>query len=413
MTTVTRSSNLTEGRPARALVTGGAGFIGSHLAEHLLAHGYEVTVLDNLSTGRTDNVRQLASHPRFRCVVDSVANEAVVDQLVSECDVVFHLGAVVGVELVLQDPLRVFETNVLGSHCLLRAAARYQRKVLVASTSEIYGKSDRVPFREDDDRLLGPTTAARWSYSASKALDEFLALAYHRAQDLPIVIFRLFNTVGPRQTGRYGMVIPRLVQQALRGEPLTIYGDGQQTRCFCDVVDAVRAIIGLANCPAALGQVFNVGSTTEVSILELARRILLLTDESTGSSPGGVPGTSWKARESSRSAGISPARENRTLAGETPAFPGLPLSDDSAVHFGEPTTTATPWEERIRLVPYDRAYGPGFEDLRRRVPDTTRIKTTLGWEPRISLDETLRRVVAFHLNGEASVPSPAANSMPA
>ncbi|HEX5415267.1 MAG TPA: GDP-mannose 4,6-dehydratase [Chloroflexota bacterium] len=354
-----RPPDHTNRTPIHALITGGAGFIGSHLAEALLARGDRVTIVDNLSTGQTDNVAHLIPNPGFRVVVDSIANDAVVDELVGTCDVVFHLAAAVGVELILKDPARVFETNILGTHALLKAASRHQTKVLLASTSEIYGKSERLPFKEDDDRVLGPTTNARWSYSASKAVDEFLALAYFRQENLPIVIFRLFNTVGPRQTGRYGMVVPRFVQQALGGEPLLVYGDGRQSRCFCDVSDAVRAVLGLADCAEAVGKVFNVGSTAEVTIRELAERVLALTDES-------VP---------SRANGSRPVR----------------AVDDC-----------------ITVVPYDRAYEPGFEDMRRRVPDVSRIKATIGWEARLSLDETLRRVIAYYRDRALGTASPVA-----
>ncbi|MGQ9668176.1 MAG: NAD-dependent epimerase/dehydratase family protein, partial [Anaerolineae bacterium] len=261
----------------RALITGGAGFIGSHLAEALLKQGHQVTIIDDLSTGRFENIAHLAGHPSFRFAIETITNETVMDRLVSECDVIFHLAAAVGVQLVVSRPVQVIETNVYGSAMVLRLANRYRCKVLLASTSEVYGKGLQVPFREEDDRLLGPTTRSRWSYACSKAMDEFLALAYHKQYNLPMVIFRLFNIIGPRQTGRYGMVVPRFVRQALRGDPITVYGDGRQTRCFLDVRDAVRAITGLAEAPSAVGQVFNVGSTEEISILGLAQRVKALT----------------------------------------------------------------------------------------------------------------------------------------
>jgi len=314
----------------RALITGGAGFIGSHLAEALMEAGYAVTVVDDLSTGRVENLAALAGHEGFTFVPDSVNHAAALEPLVASSNVVFHLAAAVGVQLVVRSPLRVIETNVMGTHTVLQVAARHGVKVLLASSSEVYGKSEHVPYREDDDRLLGPTTRSRWAYAESKALDEFLALAYHHEMGLPAVIVRLFNTVGPRQTGRYGMVVPRLVGQALRGEPLTVYGDGQQSRCFCHVRDVVRAIRLLAEAPAAVGQVFNVGSREEVTIAALAGRIRALTG--------------------SRS--------------------------------------------EIVYVPYDQAYGPGYEDTRRRVPDTRKVQATVGWQPELGLDDILRDVIA-------------------
>jgi UDP-glucose 4-epimerase len=324
------------------LITGGAGFIGSHLSEALLARGHTVTVLDDLSTGHLGNISHLIGSPRFRFVSGSITGTAVMDDLVADCDVIFHLAAAVGVTLIVDDPLRGMEVNVLGTHALLKLAHRYGRKVLIASTSEVYGKSSQLFFHEDDDQVLGPTSKARWSYASAKALDEFFGLAYHRRTGLPVVIFRLFNTVGPRQKGRYGMVLPRFMEQALRGEQLTVHGDGRQSRCFCDVEDVVRAVIGLAESPRAVGQVVNVGSTHEVTILDLARQVLEVVDATNGKH----------------------------------AAPGLAL------------------EDRIRYVPYEQAYGAGFEDVQRRFPDTSRIKALIDWEPRIPLEETLRRVCA-------------------
>ena len=321
----------------RALITGGAGFIGSHLAETLLERGDHVTIIDDLSTGTLANVQHLLGHPRLRLANESITNEMVLDRLVSECDVIFHMAAAVGVRLIIQEPVHTIETNVMGTETVLKTALRYRARVLVASTSEVYGKSDKVPFNEDDDVVLGPTSRHRWAYAASKMVDEFLALAYHHERGLPVTIFRLFNTVGPRQTGRYGMVIPRLVQQALRGELLTIYGDGSQSRCFCNVADSVRGIVGLADAPQALGQVFNIGSTDEITILELARRTLALVH---GSDAG--------------------------------------------------------WREQITFIPYAEAYAAGFEDMQRRVPDTTKVREAIGWTPEIPLDETLRQVIAFY-----------------
>jgi UDP-glucose 4-epimerase len=319
-----------------SLITGGAGFIGSHLAEALLERGDRVTIIDDLSTGRFENIRHLTTHPRFHFAIDTITNEVVMDRLVSECDTIFHLAAAVGVSLIVKDPVRVIETNILGTHAVLRVANRYRKKVLIASTSEVYGKGTRVPFEEDDDCLVGPTSTARWAYSSSKAVDEFLGLAYHRQMGVPIVIFRLFNTIGPRQTGQYGMVVPRLVRQALAGERLTVFGDGKQTRCFCDVGDAVRAIVALAECQVATGEIFNIGSTTEVSILDLADRILELA-EGAGGPAGG---------------------------------------------------------DRVVFIPYEEAYEAGFEDMRRRVPSTSKINKATGWTPVTTLDETLRRVIA-------------------
>lgn len=322
----------------RALITGGAGFIGSHLAETLLAQGHRVMVIDNLSTGRFSNIEHLANHPNFGFALETITNETVMDRLVSECDVIFHLAAAVGVHLVVHSPVQVIETNVFGSATVLRLANRYRRKVLLASTSEIYGKSNNVPFKEDADRLLGPTTRSRWSYACSKAMDEFLALAYHKEYGLPVVIFRLFNTVGPRQTGRYGMVVPRFVGQALRGEPITVYGDGEQTRCFADVRDVVRAIIGLAEHPGAIGEVFNIGNTEEISISQLAQRI--------------------KALAGSRS--------------------------------------------EIIYIPYAEAYEEGFEDFRRRVPDITKLARLIQYKPQYSLDETLQNIITYMREREGS-----------
>ncbi len=315
----------------RVLITGGAGFIGSHLAERLLDSGLEVAVLDDLSTGRFENIAHLVGRPGFSFAIDSITNAMVLDRLASESDAIVHLAAAVGVKLVVEQPVHTIETNIMGAEAVLKAAARYRAKVLIASTSEVYGKGIRTPFREDDDVVLGPTSRHRWAYAVSKMVDEFLALAYYQKYDLPVVIARLFNTVGPRQTGRYGMVIPRFVSQALAGEPITVYGDGSQTRCFCDVTDTVRALEALLMHPDAVGRVFNVGSTEEVSILELARKIKAITGSS------------------------SP----------------------------------------ITFVPYDQAYAPGFEDMERRVPDTTRIRTLTGWQPQYNLEAILQRVAAW------------------
>jgi UDP-glucose 4-epimerase len=313
----------------RALVTGGAGFIGSHLTEALLTGGHEVTVLDDLSTGRLENLKAVEGDPRLEVVEGSVTDETLVRKLVAGADVVYHLAAAVGVRLILDRPVGTIETNIAGTETILRAAREGRPRVMLASTSEVYGKNDRVPLSEDDDRVLGPTTKSRWSYACSKAIDEFLGLAYHQEYGLPVTIVRFFNTIGPRQTGRYGMVVPRFVRQALDGGPITVYGDGRQSRCFTDVEDAVRATIALSQVPAAIGEVFNVGTTHELTIAALAERV-------------------------------------RELAGSRAS---------------------------IVLVPYDEAYRPGFEDLRRRVPDVRKAERVAGYRPRVSLDDTLRRVI--------------------
>lgn len=313
----------------RALITGGCGFIGSHLAEALLARGDHVTVIDDLSTGRFENIAHLVGSPSFHFAIETIANETVMDRLASECDMIYHLAAAVGVDLVVRDPVHVIETNVKGTEAVLRIGARYRKKVMLASTSEVYGKSTAVPFGEDDDGILGPTTRSRWSYACSKAMDEFMALAYHRQLSLPVVIMRFFNTVGPRQTGRYGMVIPRFVRQALDNKPLTVYGDGQQSRCFTYVGDVVGAIVALADEPTAIGQVFNIGGTEEVTIEQLARRTVALADSAS----------------------------------------------------------------EIVYIPYGEAYEEGFEDMRRRVPDIAKIGRLIGWQPTVDLDGILVRVI--------------------
>jgi len=312
----------------KALITGGAGFIGSHLSEHLLERGWDVTIIDDLSTGSFKNIEPLTRHPRFHIAIDTIANETVMDRLVSECDVVFHLAAAVGVQLIVHDAVRTIETNITGSEMVLKIANRYRKKVLIASTSEVYGKTTKTPFREDDDMVLGPTSKSRWSYACSKAIDEFLALAYHKKYNLPVVVVRFFNTVGPRQTGAYGMVIPRFVTQALLDEPITIYGDGKQSRCFANVEDVVRGVIALVEEPKAVGKVFNLGSTDEITIEDLARRVVALIRS----------------------------------------------------------------KSRLVRVPYDEAYESGFEDMRRRVPDISKAAKLVGYRPRVGLDETIRRV---------------------
>ncbi|NJO07834.1 MAG: NAD-dependent epimerase/dehydratase family protein [Chloroflexaceae bacterium] len=331
------------------LVTGGAGFIGSHLVEMLLQQGHRVLVIDDLSTGLLENIVHLRQHPNFHFARASITNELVLDRLTSEADIVIHLAAAVGVKLIVENPVRTIETNIMGTEAVLRAAVRYGARVLVASTSEVYGKGTRIPFREDDDVVLGPTSRNRWGYAASKMLDEFLALAYYREQNLPVVLFRLFNTVGPRQRGQYGMVIPRFVQQALAGEPLTVYDDGEQSRCFLHVTDAVRAILALAERDEAIGQVFNIGATEEITIRGLAERVLAEVD-------------TFYAAHPERSAPPRPA-------------------------------------ERLRFVSYAEAYHtPDFEDMRQRVPDISKIYQHTGWHPERSLKDILCSVVQ-HMAG--------------
>ena len=313
----------------RYLLTGGAGFIGSHLAERLLHEGASVTVIDDLSTGSIDNVAHLKAHPRFHYVVASVFEKSLLAELIDEADVIVHLAAAVGVRLIIDSPVRTIETNVHGTELVLNLAAKKQKRVLVASTSEVYGKSNKVPFREDDDLLLGPSIKARWSYACSKALDEFLAIAHWREKALPVTVVRLFNTVGPRQTGRYGMVIPNFVQQGLSGKPITVYGDGTQSRCFTHVRDVVWALAKLALEPRAIGEVFNVGSDHEVTINGLAALVR----------------------------GMTGARSE-------------------IVH-----------------VPYEQAYAGGFEDMQRRVPDVGKLARLTGYAPRHDLRDVLRDVI--------------------
>jgi UDP-glucose 4-epimerase len=309
-------------------VTGGAGFIGSHLVEELLARGDEVCVIDDLSTGSVANIEPFRTNPRFQYRIESVMNSSLVAELVDDADVVFHLAAAVGVFLVVESPVRTIETNLRGTEIVLHHAAKKKRTVVLASTSEVYGHSTKVPFREDDDLVMGSATEGRWSYACSKAMDEFLALAYWRERGVPIVVARIFNTVGPRQTGRYGMVVPRFVGQALNGGPICVYGDGTQTRAFCYVKDTVRGLIGLADAERAVGEVFNVGSGQEITINELAERVQRIVN------------------------------------------PAAPL-----VH-----------------VPYEEAYGAGFRDLQRRAPDLTKIRALIGYEPTVDIDGIIGRV---------------------
>jgi UDP-glucose 4-epimerase len=315
----------------RALITGGAGFVGSHLAEALLRDGDEVSVLDNLSTGSINNVAHLKGNEGFRYHIDSITNEPLLAELIDDSDVVFHLAAAVGVKLIVEEPVRTIETNVHGTEVVLKHANKKKKLVVVASTSEVYGKSDDVPFREDADLVLGPTPKHRWAYACSKAIDEFLALAYWKERKLPVIIVRLFNTVGPRQTGQYGMVVPTFVRQALAGQPITVFGDGSQSRSFTYVGDVVDALIGLVNAPAAVGQVFNIGNGNEITILELAKKIKAMTRSGS----------------------------------------------------------------EIVKVPYDEAYEAGFEDMPRRVPDISKIRRTIGYEPKVHLDEILCRVIEY------------------
>ncbi len=315
----------------KVLITGGAGFVGSHLAERHLQMGDQVFVIDDLSTGSIENILPLKRFETFNYVIDTVTNEAQTAELLDLCDVVYHLAAAVGVKLIVESPVRTIETNIRGTEVVLDLAAKKGKRVLIASTSEVYGKREGVPFRETDDLILGATSKARWAYACSKAIDEFLALAYWKERKVPTVVVRLFNTVGPRQTGRYGMVIPSFVQQALKGQDITVYGDGSQRRCFAHVADVVEALIALAAHPDAVGQVFNVGSQEEVSIMQLAERI--------------------KAKTESKS--------------------------------------------RIVTMPYDEAYQEGFEDMLRRVPDTTKARELVGFRAKATLDEILDSVIEF------------------
>ena len=316
----------------RVLITGGAGFIGSHLSDAYLERGDEVFIVDDLSTGSFSNIQHLKDHSRFHYKIDSVHNRPVTAELVDQCDVIFHLAAAVGVKLIVESPVRTIETNVHGTEVVLSLASKKKKKVLVASTSEVYGLSTEVPFREDGNLVMGATTKGRWSYACSKAIDEFLALAYWREKKLPTVIVRLFNTVGPRQTGQYGMVIPTFVKQALSGRPITVYGSGEQSRCFCYVGDVVGALMKLMDDESAVGEVFNVGSNQEITILDLARKVKELTNS----------------------------------------------------------------KSEITFVPYDEAYEEGFEDMPRRIPDISKVNGRVGFQPEKSLDGILDSVIEFH-----------------
>ncbi len=314
------------------LITGGAGFIGTHLTRALLSQGNKVSILDNLSTGHFDNIREFVQSPNYSFAIDTLDNALVLDRLASEADVIVHLAAAVGVFVVVEQPTETIETNVLGTHAVLSAARRYKCRTLIASTSEVYGKGSRVPFSEDDDILLGPSSRSRWCYAASKLLDEFLGLAAYKEHDLPVTIVRFFNTVGPGQSGRYGMVIPRFVRQALANEPITVYGDGKQSRCFCHVSDTVKALLALIEQPESTsGEVYNIGSNQEVTINQLAEALI--------------------------------ERANSASA--------------------------------IEYIPYGEAYAPGFEDMRRRVPDTTKIHNAVDWKSARDLTQILDDVIAY------------------
>ena len=315
----------------RALITGGAGFIGSHLSGALLDAGHQVVILDNLSTGSIDNIAHLKGRQGFSYHIESVNNEPLLAELIDHADVVFHFAAAVGVRLIVEQPVHTIETNVHGTEVVLKHANKKKKLVFLASTSEVYGKSNNVPFREDSDLVLGPTAKHRWAYACSKAIDEFLALAYWKERKLPVVIVRFFNTVGPRQTGQYGMVIPNFVRQALAGEAITVFGDGTQSRSFTHVTDVVHALIRLMNEPKAIGQVINIGNTEEVTMTALAERV-------------------------------------RALTGST---------------------------SPIKLIPYDEAYESGFEDMPRRLPDLDKIRTMIGYRPRFSLDDILNHVIEY------------------
>lgn len=311
------------------LITGGAGFIGSHLAEKLLTLKAKVQVIDNLSTGSIENIKHLLNNKNFTFIYETILNENVMDRLVSNSDMVYHMAASVGVELIVKDPVNVIETNILGTEVVLKTVNRYKKKLFIASTSEVYGKNNNVPFKEEDDSIYGPTTKSRWSYACSKAIDEFLALAFYKEYGLPVVIGRLFNTVGPRQTGKYGMVVPRFVERALKNEPLYVYGDGKQTRCFCCVYDTVEALVKLMNSKEAEGEIFNIGSMEEISIYDLANRVIQLTDSGS----------------------------------------------------------------KVKFISYDEAYEKGFEDMMRRVPDISKIKKVIGFSPAYNLKKTIELIV--------------------
>ncbi|MBN1233331.1 MAG: GDP-mannose 4,6-dehydratase [Candidatus Coatesbacteria bacterium] len=311
------------------LITGGAGFIGSHLAESLLDRGYKVTIIDNLSTGSFSNIRGIENNPNLKILIDTVTNEMLIEKIINECDLIYHLAAAVGVKLVMEQPIFSLENNILGTEIILRLAARYRKKVFIVSSSEVYGKSSQDSFKESDDLVIGATIFKRWAYAASKAIDEFMAMAYYHEQNTPVIIVRLFNTVGPRQTGRYGMVIPRFIDQAYKNEDITVYGDGKQSRCFTYVEDVTKSLISLSEKNEAIGNVINIGSDEEVSILDLANRIIRMLD--------------------SRSS--------------------------------------------IRFIPYNEVYGQGFEDMHRRKPDTSLLRSLIDFNDLVSLDNILKIII--------------------
>ena len=313
------------------LITGGAGFIGSHLAEELIKRGDKVYVVDDLSTGRIENLSLLLDNPQFSFIQGSILNEKLMADVIEKCELVYHLAAAVGVKYIMENQLNTLQTNVRGTEIVLELASKDKKKVMLASSSEVYGKNGTVPFNEESDCVLGPTTLHRWSYACTKMVDEFWALVYFRKKQLPIVIMRFFNTVGTRQLGRYGMVVPRFVKRAIVNAPLPVYGDGTQTRCFTYISDVIRAIVELATCSDAVGEVFNIGSEEEISIKELAKKIIKLTGSSS----------------------------------------------------------------IVEYIPYEEAYGEGFEDMKRRVPDISKIKRFIGWQPEVDLDELLQRVIAY------------------
>lgn len=322
---------------AKVLITGGAGFIGSHLSEELLKRGEEIFVIDDLSTGSIENIEHLKSNPKFHYTIDTIKNEPLLAELVDRCDVVYHLAAAVGVKLIIESPVNTIETNIYGTELVLKCANKKKKKVMVASTSEVYGKNNNVPFKEDYDVVLGSTKNGRWSYACSKAIDEFLALAYWREKKLPVVVVRFFNTVGPRQTGRYGMVIPNFVKQALLGHPITVYGDGKQSRSFTYVGDVVKGITDLMNNPKAVGDVFNIGHGKEITISELAGLVKKITNS----------------------------------------------------------------KSEIVYIPYDKAYEEGFEDMHRRSPDISKINKLIGYKPTMDIKEILEKVVEYFLSTNA------------